>query len=105
MKKPDAAKPVAGAAGLVKDDHAMKTYPTVIQFLSDVTWDDGSARTPGSLTLFIEDGIWKACLNDRDASASLYVSGDNVTACLKSLENRLAGTVTAEWRAWKKKKK
>lgn len=105
MKRPDAAKPEAGAKGLLKDEHSMKHYPTLVQFLSDDTWDDGGSRTPGSLTFFIEDGIWKACLNDRDAQASLYVTGDNATACMKSLEARLTGATTADWRTWKKKGK
>lgn len=105
MKRPDAAKPAQGAKGLVKDEHAMKSYPLLIQFLNDDTWDDGGTRTPGSMTLFIEDGIWKACLNDRDAQASLYVTGDNVNACLKSIEGRLSGASQADWRVWKKKGK
>lgn len=105
MKRPDAAEPVVGARGLVKDKHVMDGYPHLVQFLSDDRWDDGGTRTPGSLTLFIEEGIWKACLNDRDAQASLYVSGDTTSACMKSLESRLAGTTVPDWRVWKKKGK
>lgn len=105
MKRPDAAKVVEGAKGLVKDEHAAKNYPNLVAFLCDDTWDDGGTRTPGSLTFYIEDGVWKACLNDRDASASLYVTGDNAVACMKSLESRLNGATTADWRSWKKKGK
>jgi len=105
MKRPDAGKSEQGVRGLLKDEQSNKNFPTLIQFLNDDTWDDGGTRTPGSLTLFIEDGCWKACLNDRDSQASLYVTGDNVGACMKSLEARLAGTANAEWRSWKKKGK
>lgn len=105
MKRPDAAKPALGTKGLARDKHAMDHYPCLVEFLSDDQWDDGTSRTPGSLTLFIEDGIWKACLNDRDASASMYVTGDNAVACMKSLETRLNGGTAADWRAWKKKGK
>lgn len=103
MKRPDAAVPVTGMIGLVRDDRASKTYPRLVEFLSDTQWDDGKPRQPGSLTFFIEDGIWKACLNDRENDASLYVSGDAQAACMASLEKRLDGSVPAEWRAWKKK--
>lgn len=72
--------------------------PTLHQFLSDTQWDDGGARVPGTLLLFCEQGRYKACLNDRDGSRSVFVSGDSVEAILDALEAGLADD-DLEWRA------
>lgn len=41
--------------------------PALWRFLAWTRWDDGSERTPGSLTLFVDADRLKVALNDRDA--------------------------------------
>lgn len=79
--------------------------PLLVQHLSDVLWDDGKPRTPSTLTVFVEDGRVKLALNDREASASLYVAGDSLKQALGSLEKALGGPGRPDWRAWKGKRK
>jgi len=105
MKRPDAAKQTPDAIGLTDDAKFVAAFPRVHEFLTCDKWDDGKSRVTGSLSLFIEQGVWKACLNDRDTEASLYVTGETTLACMKALEGRLDGTKEADWRAWKKKGK
>lgn len=105
MKRPEAPTRTKREVGLNADEASTKKYPYIVEFLSATKWDDGGARTPGTLTLFIEDGIWKACLNDRDGEASLYVTGATMGDCLSSIEKRASNPQGADWRAWKGKRK
>lgn len=104
MKKPDQSPgaPVAANPAMCED---MATWPRLWEHLADDKWDDGSAREPSSLSVFVADGQMKACLNDRDSECSLYVSGATLVDCLTALEKRLNGDKEADWRAWGKKKK
>jgi hypothetical protein len=56
------------------------------------------------LTLYLEDGVFKAALNDKEADASVFRTGDALQKVLEALEKALAND-TADWRAWGKKKK
>lgn len=88
--------------GVVHDDVAVKRYPTLCEFLATTVWPDGAPRTTGSISLFFEDSLFKACLNDRDASLSAFVSSPTLAGVLDKLE---AGLVAdkLDWRAWKGK--
>lgn len=74
-----------------------KSYPTVCEFLSSVTWPDGSPRVTGTITLLCELGTLKAALNDRDASASAFVSANSFTTLLKAIEAGLSDG-SLDWR-------
>lgn len=104
MKKPTAGKGKTGQAGSCPDAKLMKAYPTLVEYLVTVKWDDGSARERSTVTLFIEDGSVKLALNDRDLSRSLYVTADSLDEALGALEEALKDD-SADWRAWKGRKK
>lgn len=75
-----------------------KTYAALTEYLTAATWEDGTARMPSTLLIFAEDGYYKGCLNDRDASRSLWVAGASIPDVLEALEGHLrAGT--GEWRS------
>jgi hypothetical protein len=75
-------------------------YPSVWAWLTDTRYDDGSSRQTSTLLIFTEDGSVKACLSDRDRSATGWASGATLEACLEALDKRLeAGTL--DWRAKK----
>lgn len=105
MKRPDAPKESRGMKGLANDPKFSQGFPFVYEFLTETKWEDGGAREVGTLTLFIESGVWKACLNDRDSECSMYVTGETTLACMKALEARLDGSQQPDWRQWKKKGK
>ena len=83
--------PVAETAALFKQ------LGTLVEFLSLGKWEDGTSRQSGTMTILWEDGLYKAALNDRDASLSTFVSGHTLADLLKAVEEGLA-TQNLEWR-------
>lgn len=77
-----------------------RKYPLVCEFLSTSVWEDGSSREPGSLTLFVQDGRWKACLNCKDTNRVAFVSSETPTDLLSMIEKGLDGD-RLDWRAQK----
>jgi hypothetical protein len=75
-----------------------KKYPALSEFLSSLTWEDGSVRATGTITLMCDQGVMKAALNDRDSMCGTFVSGRSLTALLEAIEAGLAGG-SLEWRA------
>jgi hypothetical protein len=87
------------------DAGAQALYPSLYEFLTATSYDDKSERQLPTLLLFGEDGMWKCCLNDRDQSRMLWVSGASLSALFASLDAAIGGGC-AEWRAakpWKKR--
>lgn len=66
--------------------------------------EDGSERTPGTLTVFVEDGVVKVSIADKDVSASLYFTADQGLPLLAQAEAQLKDE-KATWRRWGGKKK
>lgn len=73
------------------------SFPSVWEFLSCPEWADGATRVPGSITLFSEDGMWKACLNDKDGQLVAFVSGKSPEAMLEAMEAGLESGAL-DWR-------
>ncbi len=73
-------------------------FPTLWEFLTLSLWPDGTERCTGTMTLMAEGGMVKAALNDRDVSASCFVSGKTFTSLLEAIEKGLDGE-SLEWRA------
>lgn len=86
-----AAPPVDGDAAL------LQAFPTVYDYLTCVQYAEGDARVPSTMLFFVEDGLWKCCLNDRDNARSAWSAGRSALECLKSLEASLEAA-TIEWR-------
>lgn len=105
MKKPvTASKGGKGPKqGACPDEAMAKRWPTIVEFLTVHTYDDGSPRERSALSLFIEDGTVKAAMNDKDLQQSLYVAAESLEAVLDGLERHLA-TGKGDWRAWKRGK-
>lgn len=73
-------------------------YPVLWQFLTVKTLD-GQPRETSTLTLTVENGTWKAALNDRQNQQSLWVSSSNQAELLSTLELALQDDIQ-DWRAW-----
>jgi hypothetical protein len=82
----------------------MGRLPALVEYLLSDKWDDGKVRVTSTLLLFVDQGEWKACLNDRDGGRVAFVTAGTVAGLLGALEEQLqAGS--AEWRAskpWRK---
>lgn len=64
-------------------------YPHLADFLRK-TRGDGQNATTGTMTLFLEQGCFKWCLNDRPLSRSTFVSGPTLHLALANAEAGLA---------------
>lgn len=72
-------------------------YPALYEFLTLTAWEDGTTRQSGSLTLFVDLGAWKACLNDKDASRVAFISGSSLDGVMQAAEAALVLS-TLDWR-------
>lgn len=74
-----------------------RAYPCLHEWITLLVWDDGAARVPATVTVFFEDGRFKACLSDRDQQRVAFTSGWTVDGALGALEEGLLGH-TLDWR-------
>ncbi len=75
-------------------------YEQVWEYLTCLSFDDGSERQTATLLLFVDGSELKACLNDRAERQTLWASGEGLEACLASLERQLQGDTTS-WKRYK----
>lgn len=71
--------------------------PGVVEYLTAVSYPDGSSRERSTISVFLEDGVVKACLSDRDQARTLWRSGPSVEDALMALEAAVVDG-TADWR-------
>jgi hypothetical protein len=93
---------VADAGRVMEAGHAATVewaaaFPALWEYMTLEVWEDGGQRERSMLCLFVEDGRWKAALQDRAAGRSLWATGTTPTDVLTLLERSLqAGD--ADWR-------
>lgn len=104
MKKPDSPTIRKDMSLELRDEQFIKKFPTVYEYLVTSKWDDGSERESSTLSVFVEDGMLKIALNDRDQHRSLYVSAETLQGALAALEKAVSGSMP-EWRSWGKRGK
>jgi len=80
-----------------EDDRLRQAMPALISHLVDAEYDDGSARLTSSLTVFSDQGVLKAALNDKDTGETLWVSAPGLHTLLATLERHLRDG-TGDWR-------
>lgn len=81
-----AASEATGNTSQVVDADFLKTYPALGEYLTSTQYPDGSQRQTSSLTVFREDGYWKACLNERDQGLVMFVAENRFGSLLEALE-------------------
>lgn len=86
-----------GPPPIAANEEAFRDFPALFEFLTVSRWEDGTPRATGTLLLFSDAGVFKFCLNDRDAGLALWVSSSCLLGALESLERALAEG-TGEWR-------
>ncbi len=59
--------------------------------------DRGVKRSTSSMTVFVDEGLFKVVLNDKDTGRSLWVSNKTLWGALDALEAHLVAG-TGEWR-------
>lgn len=73
-------------------------FPSVIEFLSVSKWADGTSRSTGTIMVFMEAGLWKAWVNDRDACQACFLAAQTVQELLERVEEAVS-TGKGDWRA------
>lgn len=71
-----------------KDEKFVKLYPAFAEFLT-LEEIDGKPRQTSTISLFWQQGMFRAFLNDRDAGLSLCVCSDTFQALWNVLEKTL----------------
>lgn len=97
VQKVEAPANGQGRPGAAGADTLASQFPALVEYLTLATWPDGTARETATLLLLSEDGLWKACLNDRGNERSGWLSGSTLGGLLGSLEAHLAED-RMEWR-------
>jgi len=98
MKKPVQARDGGpGGTPILQDPSSGKSIPRLFEFLRETEWDDGSRREPGSITIFIQDGSWKACLSDKAMGRVAFLSAGTMAELLKGVDGALEAD-TLDWR-------
>lgn len=105
MKRPDGSKTSGNPVPGLLDQAATKMLPLLVEHMTCDAYDDGTKRQRSTVTLFVEDGNVKACLNDREMERSLFRSAGEFLEALEALEKALTQGDESEWRPWNKKRK
>ena len=79
------------------DANFKKDFPTLHAFLTDTTYDDRSPRTTATLLIFVENGVLRCCVNDRDNNRSVFFTCEEVAGLFMAAENALCSG-SADWR-------
>lgn len=101
IKKVPASSGKSGAAPRVEAPKGLEKLEALLEFLTLTCYDDGSAREPGTISIFYGDGVWKASINDRDQERTAYVTATHPRELAGILEGGLRED-RLDWRAWKK---
>lgn len=89
IKRRDAAVATNGGPKTLPVTAWQKNYPTLWEFMSQTTFEDGSERRLPTVTIFVgADGI-QACLNDREQGLAAFVTGVTLDAVWAALEKGL----------------
>lgn len=81
----------------------MSSFPALAEYMTLTEYDDGAKRLTSTLLFFVEDGLLKACINDRDLRRTAFFSGSTFREVLQALEDALCSD-TVEWRLPKGKR-
>lgn len=68
------------------DADFLKSYPALGEYMMSQAYPDGTPRLLSTLTLFREDGFWKACLNEKDQGLVLFVAEPQFLVVFEALE-------------------
>ena len=76
--------------GVAFDEKFATQYPTTHAFLTESKLG-GKARQTGTLLVFTEGGVWKACVHDRQTSRRAFVTGSGFAELLHRIDEGLSG--------------
>jgi len=82
---------LAGSSGsTVQASTTFSSFPEIWAFLTSLSCPDGSARSPGTVSLSLNGGIWNLALNDPTTGLYAALSGQSFDDLILMVEARLA---------------
>lgn len=97
IRKPEVVKDAEHVFKRDRSSDDWLLYPTLMEYLTEDRYEDGSARRTATLTLFADAGQIKCSLNDRDVDRVAFVTAATIEGCLGVLETKLKES-SIEWR-------
>jgi len=79
------------------DESFAKKFPVLLEFLTREFWEPGQPREKGSIILFAEEGVFKACASDKDSMEVAFVTKATFSGLLDALEKGMANG-SLDWR-------
>lgn len=93
--------PTGQSVNVTPEERAwVASHPALHEYMSLPRWADGSVRETATLIIFVDDLVYKACLNDRATGKVGFVTAATPLTLFELLEERLQ-TDSMDWRAAK----
>jgi hypothetical protein len=97
LRKADKGIPKSGEPVASAEDGMASRWPTLFAFLSQMRWEDDTARVPGSMLTFVQDGMFKGMLRDKNDGTCLWVASRTLEGLFDAVEGSLCDP-GADWR-------
>jgi hypothetical protein len=97
MKRPESGRPGEIPPLPAVDEEFERKYPTLWEYLTCDTWEDGSPRATTTMFLFVSGGRWTCMLKDRALEKVCFSTHDTLAELLASREEALCDG-RADWR-------
>ena len=78
-------------------DWCRDRWPALFEHLTATRWDNGEERQTSSLSVFMDSGVLKACLNDKAESRVAFVASASFEGLLDALDEGIQNG-SLDWR-------
>jgi len=96
-KRPPPTGPGISLGDPWEDPGFKEDYPNVFAFLYDTKYEDGSARTPGSISIFVSGWSLKFAVNDKDRGCVAFVNAGTFFELLTLVDDGI-GNDNLDWK-------
>lgn len=97
LKKPNGSTAVKPMPNAWTDQVDKNDNPNLFAFLTDTKYDDGSPRMTGSVSIFTQVGVLKACIADKDNKRIAFVEALSLCELVQMIEDAICNDST-DWK-------
>lgn len=97
IKKPNLALNGERLGELLIDSDFTEEHPTLVEYLTLEKYEDDTPRLTSTLLIFMDKGVLKLCLSDRETNRTAFVTSPTVEGAFRILEEGLRDD-TLDWR-------
>lgn len=88
----------AGSSTPIADPKVSGRFPALWDFVTVTACDNGDPRKTTTLLLFVEGGVWKCCIHDRERDRSAFVAASTLEGLMGKVDKGL-DTDSLDWRS------